>query len=326
MARKNLLAGLVDAAETPQADVTPAYPMRGASKSMVRSLDELSRQADKFLEGEAVVELDPEMIDGSFVVDRLTDDRGQFEELKAAIAERGQDTPILVRPHPSASGRYQIVFGHRRARVARELGRKVKAVVKAIDDRTHVIAQGQENSARANLSFIERASFASRLEALGYDRAVIASALAADKTAVSKMMSVTERMPPAVIERIGAAPATGRDRWLELSLLVGKSANADKVSGVVGDPGFEALTSDDRFDALFKALNTSGQPVRKTSLTSKESWQTSDKAVSAQYSNSGKAFALSMKSKNAGRFGQYLAENLDRLYAEFLAANGKKED
>lgn len=133
---------------------------------MVRSLDELSKQADKFLEGEAVVELDPDTVDGSFVLDRLTDDSEQFEELKAAIAERGQDTPILVRPHPSASGRYQIVFGHRRVRVARELGRKVKAVVKAIDDRTHVIAQGQENSARANLSFIERASFASRLRRL----------------------------------------------------------------------------------------------------------------------------------------------------------------
>lgn len=136
MARKNLLAGLVDAAEIPQADTAPAYPMRGASKSMVRSLDELSKQADKFLEGEAVVKLDPDTVDGSFVLDRLTDDSEQFEELKAAIAERGQDTPILVRPHPSASGRYQIVFGHRRVRVARELGRKVKAVIKAIDDRT----------------------------------------------------------------------------------------------------------------------------------------------------------------------------------------------
>ncbi|MBZ7927052.1 plasmid partitioning protein RepB (plasmid) [Ensifer adhaerens] len=326
MARKNLLAGLVDAAEIQQADVAPVYPMRGASKSMVRSLDELSKQADKFLEGEVVVELDPSTIDGSFVADRLTDNREQFEELKAAIGERGQDTPILVRPHPTVSGRYQIVFGHRRARVARELGRKVKAVVKAIDDRAHVIAQGQENSARANLSFIERASFASRLEGLGYDRGVIASALAADKTAVSKMMSVTERVPLAVIEQIGAAPATGRDRWLELSFLVGKATNADKVNDIVTDPGFGSLESDERFNALFKALNTSGQPVKKVSLKSKESWQTSDKAVSAQYSNSGKAFELSMKSKNAGRFGQYLAENLDRLYAEFLAANDVKEN
>lgn len=326
MARKNLLAGLVDAADTPHGDLAPAYPMRGASKSMVRSLDELSRQADKFLEGEAVVELDPESIDGSFVADRLEDDSDQFEALKEAISERGQDTPILVRPHPSASGRYQIVFGHRRARVARELGRKVRAVVKTLDDRAHVIAQGQENSARANLSFIERANFAARLERLGYDRLVIASALAAEKTAVSKMISVTERIPVGVIESIGAAPGTGRDRWLELSLLVGKSANADRVAGVINEPGFDALASDERFIALFKALNKSSQPVRKAALKTKESWQTADKAISAQYSNTGKAFALSMKSRNAGRFGQYLADNLDRLYAEFQTAEDRKED
>lgn len=326
MARKNLLAGLVDAADIPQEDIAPAYPMRGASKSMVRSLDELSRQADKFLEGEAVVELDPESIERSFVADRLEDDRDEFEALKHAIAERGQDTPILVRPHPSVSGRYQVVFGHRRARAARELGRKVKAVVKALDDRTHVIAQGQENSARANLSFIERASFAHRLEALGYDRSVISSSLAADKTAISKMMTVTERISPAVIEKIGPAPSTGRDRWLELSLLAGKADNAGQIGGVLGQAWFGSLSSDERFNALFNALATSKKPVRKAVLQVKDRWQAEDKAVQAQYSNSGKAFALSMKSKNAGQFGKYLADNLDRLYAEFLSAKDRKED
>ncbi|CAN7698891.1 plasmid partitioning protein RepB [Ensifer sp. NM-2] len=320
MARKNLLAGLVDAADTPQTDIAPAYPMRGASKSMVRSLDELSRQADKFLEGETIVELDPDSIDGSFVVDRLEDDREEFEALKQAIAERGQDTPILVRPHPSASGRYQVVFGHRRVRAARELGAKVKAVVRALDDRTHVIAQGQENSARANLSFIERASFAHRLEALGHDRSVISSSLTADKTAISKMMTVTERISPEVIRSIGPAPSIGRDRWLELSLLAGKADNAGQIGEVLAQPSFGSLTSDERFNALFNALATSRKPVRKAVLQVKDHWQAEDKAVQAQYSNSGKAFALSMKSKNAGRFGKYLADNLDRLYAEFLSA------
>ncbi len=326
MARKNLLAGLVEAAEAPQADVAPAYPMRGASKSMVRSLDELSRQAEKFLEGEAVVELDPNTVESSFVSDRIDDDREQFEELKQAIAERGQDTPILVRPHPSADGRYQIVFGHRRVRVARELGRKVRAVVKALDDRTHVIAQGQENSARADLTFIERALFARRLDTLGYDRAVISSALAANAAAISKMMSVTERISAPVIESVGPAPSVGRERWLELSLLVGKPSNGERVAGIVDDAAFRSLGSDDRFGALYNALNRTGKPVRKTSPSTKQAWQPADKTVSAHYSNSGKAFALAMKSKNAGRFGQYLADNLDRLYAEFLAANDRKED
>ena len=110
----------------------------------------------------------------------MGDDQEQYEELLKAIRERGQDTPILVRPHPSRDGRYMIVFGHRRVRVAKELGREVRAVVKAIDDKTHVVAQGQENSARANLTFIEKAVFAERLEGMGYERDVICSALASN--------------------------------------------------------------------------------------------------------------------------------------------------
>ncbi len=68
---------------------------------MIRSLDELARQADKFLEGEAVIDIDPSDIDGSFVSDRLEDDAEQFEALKAAIAERG---PGLACSAEAASG------------------------------------------------------------------------------------------------------------------------------------------------------------------------------------------------------------------------------
>ena len=326
MARKNLLAGLVDTPQDTPAEIATSYPMRGASKSMVRSLGELAQQAEKFLEGEAVVELDPTTIESSFVSDRMEDVSQEFEELKQAIAERGQDSPILVRPHPSLADRYQIVFGHRRARAAKELGRKVKAVVKTLDDRTHVIAQGQENSARANLTFIERASFAKRLADLGYDRSDIASALAANAAAVSKMMSVAERIPQAVIQAIGPAPSIGRERWLELSLLVGKAANDTKVKELVEAAVFSSLASDDRFNALFNGLNRTGKPVRKVVAGTKDSWQPADRSVSAQYINTGKAFTLSLKAKNASGFGQFLSDNLDRLYAEFVSKEVNKGD
>ena len=63
-----------------------------------------------------------------------------------------------------------VVFGHRRLRAAKQLGRNVRAVVKEMKDREHVITQGQENSARANLSFIEKAILtAANLARLHYD-------------------------------------------------------------------------------------------------------------------------------------------------------------
>ena len=143
MARKNLLSGLAASEDVVSESSTFAYPMRGASKSMIRSVSELAKQADAYLEGERVLDLDPSVIDISFVSDRMEDDQEQYRELLEAIRENGQNSPILVRPHPGIDGRYMIVFGHRRVRVAKELGRKVRAVVKAIDDKAHVIAQGK---------------------------------------------------------------------------------------------------------------------------------------------------------------------------------------
>ncbi|MEO5759569.1 MAG: plasmid partitioning protein RepB [Mesorhizobium sp.] len=318
MARKNLLSGLVEAeaGERESSAAAAAYPIRGASKSMIRSVNELAKQADAYLEGEHVVELDPSAVDGSFVSDRMGDDQEQYQELLEAIRERGQDSPILVRPHPGSDGRYMIVFGHRRVRVARELGRKVRAVVKEIDDRTHVIAQGQENSARANLSFIEKAMFAKRLEDLGYDRDVISSALASNAAAVSKMVSVVTRLPASVIGKIGSAPSVGRERWVELSLLAGKKF--DMVNAILSEPEFGELESNERFERLLGALNAKGKPVRKLAVKSQaQSWVPEDKSVSVSVKKAGKAITIAVKEMDGSRFGTWISDNLGNLYEAF---------
>lgn len=325
MARKNLLAGLAD--DTTDQSQSTSYPMRGASKSMIRSIDELAKQADRFLEGETVIEIDPEAIDGSFVSDRMEDEGDQYKTLLDAIKELGQNSPVLVRPHPNIDGRFQIVFGHRRVRVARELGRKVRAVVKALDDKTHVIAQGQENSARANLTFIERAMFAKRLEDLGYDRDVISSALAANAAAVSKMISVVTRVPPGLIEKIGSAPSVGRERWVELSLLVGKLGHASKVDAVIADAAFDQLYSDERFDRVFSALNRSAKPVKKTieKKAIQSSWAPVDKSVTVISKAIGRGYSLALKDKNATIFGGWISENIEELYAAFMESEKVKK-
>ncbi|RUX24525.1 plasmid partitioning protein RepB [Mesorhizobium sp. M7A.F.Ca.US.011.01.1.1] len=318
MARKNLLSGLAEteADDQPTSSSTAAYPIRGASKSMIRSVNELAKQADAYLEGEHVVELDPDAIDGSFVSDRMDDDREQYQELLEAIQQRGQDSPILVRPHPSIEGRFMIVFGHRRVRVARDLQRKVRAVIKEIDDKAHVIAQGQENSARANLSFIEKAMFAKRLEELNYDRDVISSALAANAAAVSKMVSVATRIPPSVISKIGSAPSIGRERWVELSLLVAKKS--DIVDEILSESEFSGLESNRRFEQLFMALNVKEKRVRKASVKpGVQSWAPDDKSVSVSVQRAGKAVTIAVKETDGSRFGNWISDNLQGLYEAF---------
>jgi ParB family chromosome partitioning protein len=320
MARKNLLAGLTEIEDRDLLSTSaPSYPMRGASKSMIRSVNELARQADAYLEGEHIIELEPDHIDGSFVVDRMGDDEEQYQHLLEAIRQNGQNTPVLLRPHPQANGRFMVVFGHRRVRVAKELGRKVRAVVKAMDDKAHVIAQGQENSARANLTFIEKAAFAKRLEDLKYTRDVICSALASNEAAVSKMISVATRIPARVLQEIGSAPSIGRERWVELSLLLPKKAElADQV---LSESEFHSLGSNERFERLLLALNAKGATIRKTAAKPElKSWASDDKSVSVTLKQSGKTATLALGAMNGTRFADWISDNLTDLYERFRAS------
>ncbi|NKW11359.1 ParB/RepB/Spo0J family partition protein [Ochrobactrum tritici] len=68
----------------------------------------------KQAEGHVISELSHELIDFSFVKDRIDVQQTNIDELAEDISAHGQQSPILVRPHPDMEGRYQIVYGHRR--------------------------------------------------------------------------------------------------------------------------------------------------------------------------------------------------------------------
>ena len=339
MSRKNLLLSLTErkltavnspAEQSADSTLTPAMERnrnRGAFGAITRSIDELAEKAQavkefeaKLLEGATVVELDPEQIDVSFVADRIEEDEAAFEELVAAIRERGQDSPILVRPHPERPDRYMTVFGHRRVRAARALGRKVRAVIKLLDDREHVIAQGQENSARADLSFIEKAMFAARLEARGYEREVIMSALSVDKTVVSKMISVTKDIPDDIISAIGPARNSGRDKWYKVAIKLRSDEVLEKARGLIGSPDFLSLDSDTRLEFLDTGLDKSSAPKRKETVRAAV-WRPSDGKVAVATKAGRTSYTLELTEKDAKLFGTWLAGNLESLYEAFRKAN-----
>ncbi len=326
MARKNPFANLVDE-DTPSSRAVLDYTTKGASRSILNSLDEMAARADRLAEGETVVELDPDLIDVSFVRDRRTDDEDEFNDLLSAIRGSGQISPILVRPHPKSAGRYMTVFGHRRLRVAKELGRKVRAIVKEMEDRDHVLALGQENSARANVPFIERALFAADVARLHYDddNATILSALSIDRATLSKMLSVAT-LSSQVLGAIGQAKGIGRDRWYELKLLLDNPANQERAIEILREDGFAPLSSDERFHLLLRRLKS--KSGRKRAALNKRGWTASDKALSADISAEGKKFTLALKAKNADAqaFGAFLSDNLDRLYGEFRGEAVSQED
>jgi ParB family transcriptional regulator, chromosome partitioning protein len=358
MARKGIMAGLLDEGtddeftpvnlfgnkapdeqnrdNDPQSSVVNSNPSkptpsagkpgrRGAFGMMSRAADEMAAKVasaeeieKQLLSGTQIIQLDPDLLEASFVVDRLEDDDdSSLQELIHAIGERGQDSPILVRPIPDSEGRYQIVFGHRRAKAAKALGIKVNAAVKQLSDQEHVIAQGQENTARADLSFIERALFARKL-AEQFDNATIMSSLAINKTVLSKLQSVTTNIPEAVIYKIGAARGVGRDRWYDLSVLL-KSSSVDGLEHLLRQDRFKTASSNDRFLMVFNLAKKHDKTVstKKQGALAANLWAPEDKSVSVITKSRPKDFSLVLTEKEARPFGEWISTNLNELYEAF---------
>ena len=137
---RDILQGLVAAGKPNPPSEASVHPARasGAVRAMSLGLDRLTAEAaqakalrEELASRETTQELDPALFSQSIVSDRIpstTDTR--FQELKAAIAENGQQIPIIARPHPTDDGHYQIAAGHRRWRVAQELGLQSKLEVR----------------------------------------------------------------------------------------------------------------------------------------------------------------------------------------------------
>lgn len=303
MARKGILSGLMDQQAAPAqpaaepARVDPNKPRygKGAIGAVSQSIAELKSRS--------ISQVDPRMIDGAGLKDRLGDE-ADIESLMESIRAYGQQVPVLLRPNPNDPERYQVVYGRRRVAALKRLGIPVNAMVRVLNDRELVIAQGQENSARKDLSFIERANFARQMRDAGYDRKVICDALNVDKTLISRMLSVADAIPLTLIEAIGAAPSIGRDRWLALS---DRLKGRDMVSAAQGD------SSDTRFEAVFVALAPAKAPVPQPTTVS-----VGDQTVAQVARKKGKT-VLTIP---ADGFDDYLLDRLKEIHADWVKTRG----
>lgn len=339
MARKEIFAAVLgNSAPTAAAQnsVLPSFASRGAAGAVTRSIDSLAAKANaadqleaQLKAGHAIVELDPSLVDPSFVTDRMANDDDGYRALRAAVETQGQNTPILVRPHPAMKGRYQVAFGHRRLRVAKDLGRHVRAVVRELSDQELIVAQGQENSARADLSFIERARFARNLEQLGYGRDVIMSALAVDKTTVSKMISVVARIPSTVIDAIGPAHAVGRPRWVDLAeLFEGGGKAPTGLERMLESEEFRNAESERRFDLLTSFIASAGenefaearegQGGNRSSRQDAQHWAPAGGGRIVTMTHNAKSSVIAIDRRHAPGFGEFILAQLDRLYGDYL--------
>lgn len=301
MARKDLLKNLLGAAPSSPAPLAaPPRATKGAIGAVSQSIADLRNRS--------VIEVPSDMIDHAGLRDRLDEDPDGIAALAESMREYGQQVPVMLRHSPNTEGRYEIVYGRRRVAAMKLLGQPVKAMVRALNDRDLVIAQGQENAARKDLSFIEKANFARNMREGGFDRKVICDALHIDKTLISRMLSIADAIPPALLDAIGAAPGIGRDRWMTLGTRIKDMPPAPLIAAATGD------SSDARFEAVLAHVSVKPKPAQKPQLTG------ANGAPLGEVTRNTRATTLSISRDKADGFDDWLIANIDEIHRNWLAS------
>lgn len=303
------------------APVSAQPPSRAPSLSgMARSLQAAAAAS--------IREIDPRLIDDSQFKDRINPQDEDIIDLADSIRAQGQLIPILVSPLPA--GRFRIVYGRRRLAALKTLGLPAKALVRELDEDQAIIAQGQENTYRKDLSWIEKAAFAKQLLDAGKSDDLVCDALnidqkarkAGDKlTGLSRMRQVTARLSPDLIDAVGAAPSVGRDRWYELAQTIERKGfppgnQDDLVDEVLAHP---ALGSDDRFALLESLL--------KRSTPAPDAAPKAQRIVNpiGMVKVSPKAATITITSKTAASLHKWIAEHPDDALQALHSAQQKSE-
>ncbi|MFW8635586.1 plasmid partitioning protein RepB [Cribrihabitans pelagius] len=309
MARKGILSTALSKPAAAAPGPKPKMMPRGAVGALQSSLSRLQESA--------VQEIDTALIDDAGYEDRLGIDSLAQNQLMESLRTYGQQVPVLLRPHPKAPGRYEIVYGRRRLKALRELGLPVKAMVRQLDDHALVMAQGQENTSRQDLTFIEKASFAAQLQHDGYDRQTIAAALSMDLPMVSRMLKVGNAFELDFLRQIGSAPGIGRERWIKLAEALQDQAARARAVNYMRTPGFLEHDSDGRFEAVLKrALNTPAEPKPAPAPSAARPLQGTNGAAIAGIKSTARGITLTIPAKGTAGFDAWFDAHAEEILRE----------
>ena len=113
-----------------------------------------------------------------------------IEALAQSLRTRGVLQPILVRPHPSRSGAYEIVAGERRWRAAQKARlHEVPVIIRDMDDSGALEVALVENIQRENLNPLEEAEGYRRLmEDFGHTQAALAKLLGKSRSHIANTL------------------------------------------------------------------------------------------------------------------------------------------
>ena len=117
-------------------------------------------------------------------------DEEDLVELASSIRAHGVLQPLIVRPEPGGTGRYQIVAGERRWRAAQAaLVRELPVVIRELDDQDVLEIAIIENVQRADLNPLEEAQgYAQLIERFSYTQEALARILGKSRSHLANML------------------------------------------------------------------------------------------------------------------------------------------
>ncbi|WP_425040076.1 ParB/RepB/Spo0J family partition protein [Primorskyibacter sp. S187A] len=117
-------------------------------------------------------------------------DEAALEDLTASISQKGVLQPLIVRPHPSKTGEYQIVAGERRWRAAQRANlHELPVLVREFTDTEVMEVAIIENVQRADLNPVEEAAgYKMLMETFGHTQDQVAKALGKSRSHIANLL------------------------------------------------------------------------------------------------------------------------------------------
>ena len=229
--------------------------------------EELKEKYDSAVsDGRMVILIKPELIDETSFRDRDESGFGDeaFARLQSDIAKNGQIAPVAVRAATENKDRYEVIFGHRRVRACRSLGKDVRAIVLNADDHAVLHRMLVENALREDISPLEKARHYKLVMDSGVtDRRGLAEILRVSPQQISNITALAA-IPDDFLSMLGD--------WRNLSIVNGKAllgalkaaefAIPDEVRERILDVRGDA---NKRAQALIRGLAKPEVAVRETS-------------------------------------------------------------
>lgn len=132
---------------------------------------------------------------------RRTFAKDALEELAASISEKGIIQPLILRPHPRDTDRYQIVAGERRWRAAGKARlHEVPAVIRDLDDTEVLEIAIVENIQRSDLNPVDEArGYRQLMDRFGHTQEKLAEALGKSRSHIANTLRLLG-LPDSVLD------------------------------------------------------------------------------------------------------------------------------